>query len=33
VPTNVGLHVLVLLLYAFVTYYVALMLTRRRLLK
>jgi lipooligosaccharide transport system permease protein len=33
VPTNVALHVLVLLLYAIVTYYVALTLTRRRLLK
>jgi lipooligosaccharide transport system permease protein len=33
VPGNVALHVLVLLLYAFVTYYVALVLTRRRLLK
>ena len=32
VPGNVALHVLVLLLYAFVTYYVALVLTRRRLL-
>jgi len=33
VPTNVGLHVVVLLLYAFAAYYVALVLTRRRLLK
>ena len=33
VPTNVVLHVAVLLLYAVVTYYVALVLTRRRLLK
>ena len=33
VPANVGLHVLVLLVYAFAAYYVALVLTRRRLLK
>jgi len=33
VPTHVGLHVVVLLLYAFATYYVALVLTRWRLLK
>ncbi len=33
VPAQVPLHVLVLLAYAFVAYYVALVLTRRRLLK
>jgi lipooligosaccharide transport system permease protein len=33
VPENVALHVAVLLAYAVVLYYVALVLTRRRLLK
>lgn len=33
VPEEIGLHLLVLLGYACVTYYIALMLTRRRLLK
>ena len=33
VPGNVALHVAVLLFYAVLAYYVALVLTRRRLLK
>jgi lipooligosaccharide transport system permease protein len=33
IPGDVVLHLLVLLGYAFVTYYTALVLTRRRLLK
>ncbi|HEX8009345.1 MAG TPA: ABC transporter permease [Casimicrobiaceae bacterium] len=33
IPANVALHVAVLLAYAFVTYFIALVLTRRRLLR
>jgi lipooligosaccharide transport system permease protein len=33
VPTNIAVHIFALLVYAFVAYYVALVLTRRRLLK
>jgi hypothetical protein len=33
IPSNVVVHVAVLLAYSFAAYYVAVMLTRRRLLK
>jgi lipooligosaccharide transport system permease protein len=33
IPDNIPLHIAVLLAYAFAAYYVALVLTRRRLLK